>query len=498
MLELRSAGILLHLTSLPSAHGIGGLGPEAYEFADFLEQTGQRIWQILPLTPTSLSTHNDPYHSISAFAGNPLLISLEFLLEAGWLTPEDIAAPPIFPEDSVDFAAVTAWKEPLLNKAFNAFEPDDEPDFQRFCTRNHHWLDDYALFSALRQRYANMPWTSWPEPLRDRNPEALVRAGLDLGEEIQRAKFLQWVFDNQWESLRAYCAKRRISLFGDMPIYVDMESADLWANPNLWKLDEDLKPTVVAGVPPDYFSATGQLWESPIYDWDEHEKEEFKWWLRRIHRNLDLFDFLRIDHFRGLIAFWEVPAGESTAMNGEWVEAPVCKFLDTLYASRPSLPLIAEDLGVITPDVRETMRAYNLPGMKILLFAFGDDLPTNPYAPHNIEPFSLVYTGTHDNNPVQAWYDEEADAETRDRLVQYIGHSLNSEDLHWALIRMALGSPARLAVIPVQDLLGLGAEARMNRPGNLKGNWHWRMKDGSLTPEICERLRELTRLYGRE
>ncbi|MBU1002702.1 MAG: 4-alpha-glucanotransferase [Proteobacteria bacterium] len=498
MLELRSGGILMHLTSLPSTRGIGGLGPEAYEFADFLEQTGQKVWQLLPLTPTALASHNDPYHSISAFAGNPLLISLEFMVEDGWLDPEDISPHPAFPSDSVDFRAVSAWKEPLLNKAYTAFIPEEEPDFQRFCIENYHWLEDYALFAALRQRTGGAPWAKWPAPLRDRDPEALIRARQDLGDEILRAKFLQWVFANQWESLRAYCRKRRITLFGDMPIYVDLESADLWANPRLWKLDEDFVPTVVAGVPPDYFSATGQLWESPIYDWEQHEKDGFAWWLNRINRNLELFDFLRIDHFRGLVAYWEVPAGEETAVNGEWVDAPARKFLNALYASRPSLPLIAEDLGVITPDVRETMRAYNLPGMKILAFAFGEDLPSNPYAPHNIEPFSVVYTGTHDNNPIQAWYDEEADAETRDRLSRYLGRSLTSDDLHWDLIRLALASPARLAVIPVQDLLGLGASARMNRPGNLMGNWHWRMKEGSLTPEICERLLDLTKLYGRE
>lgn len=497
MLELRSSGILMHLTSLPSPHGIGGLGPEAYDFADFLYQTNQRVWQILPLTPTSVATYNDPYHSISAFAGNPLMISLEFLVEDGWLDAEDIASPPVFPEDTVDFEAVTAYKMPLLVKAYAAFDPAKEPDFARFCTREDHWLDDYALFAALSHRFGGESWTRWPEPLRRREPEAIERAQADLAEDIEQAKFLQWVFANQWTSLTAYCRKRRISLFGDMPIYVDHDSADLWAQPRLWKLDSELEPTVMAGVPPDYFSATGQLWESPLYDWHEHKKQEFRWWLNRIHRNLDLFDFLRIDHFRGLIAFWEVPAGEKTAMNGKWVDAPVGEFMKALYASRPSLPLIAEDLGVITPDVREVMRDYNLPGMKILCFAFGEDLPVGDYAPHNIEPFSVAYTGTHDNNPIRAWYDEEADADTRDRLSQYIGRRLTSDDVHWDMIRLNLSTSARLAVTPVQDLLGLGSEARMNRPGNLKGNWHWRMAPDALTPDIRERLTELTKLYGR-
>lgn len=497
MLHVRSAGVLMHLTSLPSAHGIGGLGPEAYRFADFLEETNQRVWQMLPLTPTSLATHNDPYHSISAFAGNPLLLCPEFLVRDGWLDPEDIASPPPFPGDRVDFRAVTAWKMPLLRKAFAAFEPDAEPDFHRFCSENAAWAMDYALFAALSGRFAGAPWADWPEPLREREPQALERARADLEEEILFALFLQWVFDNQWKSLRAYCRRRRISVFGDMPIYVDLHSADLWTRPRLWKLDEAHQPTVVAGVPPDYFSATGQLWESPVYDWETHERERFSWWLARIRRNLELFDMLRIDHFRGLVAFWEVPAGEPTAVNGSWTEAPVAAFMDAVCAEHPSPALVAEDLGVITPDVREAMRRYGLPGMKILLFAFGDDLPSNPYAPHNIEPFSVAYTGTHDNNPVLGWFDEETDADTRRRLFDYLGRRPGPGDLHWELVRLAHASPARLAVVPMQDLLGLGANARMNRPGNLKGNWGWRMARGALSGDMRDRLARMTELYGR-
>lgn len=493
----RSSGILMHPTSLPSPHGIGGLGPEAYTFADFLAETGQRVWQLLPLTPTALTSHNDPYHSVSAFAGNPMLLSLDFLVQDGLLDAADLGNVPAFPEDRVDFEAVTAWKQPLLDKAAAAFDPGREPDFARFCTKHADWLEDYALYTVLRREHGGI-WNTWPAPLRDRDPAALTDAAARHEGAILRVKALQYLFHQQWRSLCDYCRARRIFLFGDMPIYVDLDSADVWSAPHLWKLDDKGRQTAQAGVPPDYFSATGQLWESPVYDWPAHKEEDFGWWLARIHRNLDLFDFLRIDHFRGLVAYWEVPADADTAMEGEWVEAPVLDFLDALHASRPSLPLIAEDLGVITPDVRETMQRYGYPGMKILVFAFGEDLPSNPYAPHNIGRDSVVYTGTHDNNPVQAWYAEEADQDTRRRLARYLGRDPDPATLHWDMIRLAHRTRARLSVAPVQDLLGLGAEARMNRPGNLRGNWHWRMRPGALTQEVRDRLADLTRLHGRD
>lgn len=493
----RSSGVLMHPTSLPGPHGIGDLGPEAYEFADFLAETKQRIWQLLPLTPTALTSHNDPYHSVSAFAGNPLLLSLDFLAKDGLLTKKDISKPPQFPEDTVDFKAATAWKQPLLAKAAAAFDPDAEPDFHRFCTKNDQWLDNYALFTALRDEQHGALWNTWPAPLSNRHKRALAAGRKRLAAPILHTKILQYLFHQQWESLRAYCAKRSIFLFGDMPIYVDLDSADVWAEPTLWKLDAKKQQTAQAGVPPDYFSATGQLWESPVYDWPKHQGQDFHWWLSRIHRNLALFDFLRIDHFRGLVAYWEVPAKAKTAINGKWIPAPVNEFLDTLHTSRPTLPLIAEDLGVITPDVREAMDRYDYPGMKILLFAFGEDLPTNPYAPHNIPKHSVVYTGTHDNNPTQAWYDEEADAHTRDRLASYLGRKPRRESLHWDMIRLASQTRADLAVYPVQDLLGLGAQARMNRPGNLKGNWDWRMRKGALKAGVKRKLKELTLLSGR-
>lgn len=497
MLPLRSSGVLMHITSLPSAHGIGDLGPEAYAFADFLAQTHQRVWQILPLTPTATTSWNDPYHSISAFAGNPLMISPELLVDEGRLQQSDLKDKPEFPQHEVDFEQVTKWKSQLLMRAFKTFNPDAEPEFAAFRSANRNWLEDYALFAALHEQYAGKHWSKWPTDILKRTPEAIAKAREDLQEHILRIIFDQYLFDKQWKALRAYCRERYIAIFGDMPIYVDHDSADLWRQPHLWKLDSKYQPTVVAGVPPDYFSATGQLWESPIYDWDAHQEQDFSWWINRIHRNLDLFDILRIDHFRGLVAYWEVPQGEETALNGKWVDAPIQDFLKKLYASRSSLALVAEDLGVITPDVRETMRQYDLPGMKILQFAFGDNLAENPYAPHNIEKHSVAYTGTHDNNPIQAWYEEEADVAVRTQLSEYMGKDIRRDELHWDMVRLVMGSRAQLAVVPTQDLLGLGMYSRMNRPGNLSGNWHWRMAPGAITDSIVKRFSRLVKMYGR-
>lgn len=493
----RASGILMHITSLPSPQGIGGLGPEAYAFVDFLAETDQSVWQILPLTPTATWSNNDPYHSISAFAGNPLLISPELMVRDGLLDQEDIVPPRAVPLDSVDFQAVTAYKDRLFKKAFQRYKLVEDCCFARFREDNCAWLEDFALFSALKRKFGGAVWTDWPKGLRDRDPDALCKAAEELAEELHMARFLQYVFDRQWAELKAYCRKKGVLLFGDLPIYVDFDSAEVWCAPELFKLDKDKQPTVVAGVPPDYFSATGQLWESPIYDWDRHLETGFDWWMRRIRRNLELIDYLRIDHFRGLVAYWEVPAGEKTAMNGKWVRAKAMELLGTLSRRMPCMPLIAEDLGVITPDVREAMAAFNLPGMKILLFAFDGNMPANGYIPHNIDSHCVAYTGTHDNNPVKGWYDEEVGPEVKKRLKQYFGRDIPRDELPWEMIRTVFLTRARLAVVPVQDLLGLDASARMNRPGNLVGNWRWRMKPGAITDVIKSNLKELTWISGR-
>ncbi|SKA74694.1 4-alpha-glucanotransferase [Desulfobaculum bizertense] len=495
-MQLRSSGILLHISSLPSDCGIGDLGPEAYAFARFLERTGQRIWQMLPLTPTSTDSWNDPYHSISAFAGNPLLISPERLKNSGWLSSEEFSSMPDFPKEHVDFEAVTAWKGELFRTAFSRFTAREHPDYALFCSRNAGWLNDFALFAALGKEL-KAPWYEWPSGLRDRNVTACEHAREELAQNITYEKFLQWLFDQQWRALKRFCNERNIQIFGDMPIYVDHNSADLWCRPDEWQLDEKRQPTGMAGVPPDYFSETGQLWESPLYDWDAMKDTGFAWWQKRIFRNLDLFDILRIDHFRGLIAYWDVPAGEKTALNGKWVEAPFQDLFDSLYSRQSSLPLVAEDLGVITPDVREAMQRYDLPGMKILQFAFGPDLPQNLYAPHNIPRHALVYTGTHDNLPTRGWFEDEADSETKTRLAAYLGHEASAESISWEMIRLAMLSHANTAISPMQDLLSLDGARRMNSPGTLSGNWTWRMLPAALTPELEARLHQLTVLSGR-
>lgn len=492
----RCSGLLLHLTCLPSPHGVGDLGPSARDFAARMADAGQAVWQILPLSPTSLSTHNDPYHSHSAFAGNPLLLSPEDLAADGLLTPGEIAAPPDFPADRVDFARATAHKAGLLDRAVARFDQGD-PDFTRFCAREAAWLEDYALYAALRAEHG-LPWAEWPEAERERDPAALDAARDRLAGAMARIRVEQHLFGRQWEALRQFCRKRGVLLFGDMPIYVDHDSADLWTRPELWKLAPDRRPAAMAGVPPDYFSATGQLWKSPVYDWPAHARDGFAWWLARMERNLALFDLLRIDHFRGLAAYWEVPAGEETAMNGTWVDAPGADLLAALTRRRACLPLVAEDLGVITPDVRELMARFGLPGMKILLFAFGPDLPRSPYAPHAMERHAVTYTGTHDNLPAAGWWRDEASAEDRARLAAYVGHPVDDAGVARELVRLAWSSPADLAVAPVQDLLGLGAEARMNRPGNLEGNWAWRITPQQYAALDWKRLADLTRLYGRD
>ncbi|MBG0775347.1 MAG: 4-alpha-glucanotransferase [Desulfovibrionaceae bacterium] len=493
----RASGLLLHITSLPSRFGIGDLGPEADAFLDLLAATGQSVWQILPLSPTDTASYDDPYHSIGAFAGNPLLISPELLADRGLLDAKDLRTAPSFPADRVDYPAVTAWKTRVLDRAVAAFLASPPPEFGAFCAREAAWLEDFALFSALKARQGGAPWARWPEGVRLRRKAALATARRTERKALERARALQFLFHRQWDRLKHRANALGVSLFGDMPIYVDLESADVWANPGLFKLGPDMRPLFVSGVPPDYFSATGQLWGTPVYDWDANRATDFAWWLARMNRNLDLFDVLRIDHFRGLVAYWEVGADEPTALNGRWVPGAARELLERLLRSGPNLALVAEDLGFITDDVRAVLRDFNLPGMKILQFAFGPDMHVHPFAPHNIGEDGVVYTGTHDNQPTVGWYDHDASPEDRQRLNDYAQANVTHENVNWTLIGMAMRSRARLAVTPVQDLLGLGSEARMNRPGNLEGNWRWRMPPGAITAGIAGALAALTKETGR-
>jgi 4-alpha-glucanotransferase len=459
----RSSGILLHPTSLPGRYGIGDLGLEAYQFVDFLARSGQQLWQILPLGPPGLG--NSPYMSFSTMAGNPLLISPDVLQENGLLSEDDLSEIPDFPLEQVDFEQVIAWKMPLLRQSSQNFAKKangiQQKQFDGFCRGKASWLEDYALFMVLSEAQEGKIWMDWSRELRHRQDEALARCRQELKDEIYFHKFLQFEFFRQWSELKRYANDQNIQIFGDLPIYVAQNSADVWSHPEIFQLDPETgEPTEIAGVPPDYFSATGQLWGNPIYDWEHLETTNFDWWVRRVRESLSHLDLLRIDHFRGLQAYWSVPAGEKTAMKGKWVEAPGYALFNTIRQKLGSLPIIAEDLGVITPEVEALRDYFKFPGMKILQFAFGSDAH-NPYLPFNVTPNSVIYTGTHDNNTTVGWYNQSASEDERQHLHQYLGcHS--AEGIAWDLSRLALSSVANQAIIPLQDVLSfIGEKLRL-------------------------------------
>ena len=502
----RSSGVLLHITSLPSPFGIGDLGPSAYRFADVLAEADQQVWQVLPLVPVGKG--HSPYASPSTFAGNPLLISPEVLLENGLLQPEDLADRPVFSEEHVDFEQVILYKTTLLRRAFERFETEstqtDQNALTQFHKANADWLDDYALFTALKSAYAEVAWTDWPQPLAQREAQALAQARQKEARSIRFHIFTQFCFHRQWEALHAYCRKRNIRILGDLPIYVAHDSADVWANPDLFLLDATGHPTVVAGVPPDYFSATGQRWGNPIYRWEVMQKRDFAWWTQRLDRALSRCDLLRLDHFRGFAAYWEVPAGEETAINGRWVDAPGRALFEQVEKNVGRLPLLAENLGIITDEVTALMHQLGFPGMAVLQFAFETDADM-AFLPHNFTRDLVAYTGTHDNDTLVGWWTQAAstrdvEAEVRERTYARAYLNLNPTDdheIHWRCIRLLMGSVARLVVTPLQDVLGLGSDARMNTPGTESGNWTWRVRPDQLTAEHIYRLQALTRIYGR-
>jgi len=494
-MNTRASGILLHPTSLPGKYGIGTLGKAAYEFIDFLEQSKQQYWQILPLGPTGYA--DSPYQCFSAHAGNPNLIDLDLLVEDGLLEASDLDDFPLLGEDSVQFDAVQQARKPLLEKAYQTFtahaRETDKLKFRNFQKEHYAWLNDFAMYTAIKANMNMKPWLMWEQPLRDRDADALKQQQEMLSEEINYHKFVQCLFSQQWGKVKAYAHRKKISIIGDIPLYIALDSADAWANTDIFEFDKSRRPVRVGGVPPDYFSKTGQLWGNPLFRWKEEKEKVYAWWKERISSNLHLYDFIRIDHFRGFAAYWAVPYGEKTAVNGQWIEGPGKDFFDAMEAHFGKLPIIAEDLGVITPDVVELRDGFSLPGMKILEFAF-DSAEENEYIPYTYSKNCIVYTGTHDNDTVRGWCNAASEAD-RKFLLDYVNTS--GDDIHWDLIRLAWGSVANTAIVPMQDLLGLGSEARMNIPGTTSGNWIWRMKAIDLTSELAEKLAKITMTYGR-
>ena len=503
----RASGILLHPSSLPGPFGIGDLGPAAYRFVDFLVRTGQRWWQMLPLGPTGYG--NSPYMCFSAFAGNGLLISPDVLVEEQLLDPTDLSHAPVFPVQRVDYGRVIPYKTALLTTAYQRFRetcssraPDD---FSTFCAQNAFWLEDYALFTALKAAHGGSPWSSWEEGAATRQAEALGAWGNRLADAVHCCKYVQYTFFKQWAALRRYCHEQGIRIIGDMPLYVAYDSAEVWANRHLFHLNEQGHPLVVAGVPPDYFSATGQRWGNPIYRWEAMAQSGYQWWIDRFRMNFALVDMLRLDHFRGFDAYWESPATDPTARNGRWVQGPGVALFNRVHQALGALPMLAEDLGVITPEVDALREHLGFPGMRILQMAFGHDPKAPTYRPHNHIQHCVIYTATHDHNTTVGWFTAAPGSQTtqapkeveteREYVLQYVG--TDGTEIHWDMIRLALGSVACMAIFPLQDVLGLGTQARMNLPGTLRGNWEWRFTKEMLIPSIQERLRELTRIYDR-
>jgi 4-alpha-glucanotransferase len=492
---------------LPGGHGIGDLGSSAHEFVEFLAESGQKIWQVLPLSPTGYG--NSPYQCFSAFAGNPLLVDLHALREEGILSGEDLADASSLSEDYVDYGRVIDLKQGLLRKAAQAFLADgshaDRRDFDTFCRSNSDWLDDYALFMACKSLHKDVAWVYWDKEIRQRDSAVLGKLQNQLSFEVAIHKFAQFEFFRQWAEVKAHCGRRGIKIMGDIPIYVAHDSADVWAHPELFHLHDDGKPCAVSGVPPDYFSATGQLWGNPLYRWDVSANSGHRWWIDRVRASLKLFDLVRLDHFRGFEAYWEVPADALTAAGGKWVEGPGAEFFRTLQTQLKELPFVAENLGVVTAQVEALRKQFGFPGMSLLQFAFGNDPQGPSFRPHNYSRELVAYTGGHDNDTTVGWWTSSGIGEStrtaedirqeRDFTRAYLG--FQDEPVNWVFIRTVLASVANVSIIPLQDLLGLGSDARMNLPGTVSGNWKWRCKPKALTKEISEQLRKLVLMYDR-
>ena len=490
---MRQSGVLLAISSLPSRYGIGCFSKEAYEFVDFLEQAGQKLWQILPIGPTGYG--DSPYQSFSSFAGNPYFIDLETLIAEGYLTEADCDACDFGSnEEYVDYEKIYKARFKVLKKAFRNRNDRDSQEYKDFVEANAYWLDDYALYMAVKNSFDGKSWITWDEDIRLRKPEAVKAYTEKYGEEIDFYKFQQFLFAKQWMALKAYANRKKIKIVGDIPIYVAFDSADTWSHPELFQLDENCTPIGVAGCPPDAFSATGQLWGNPLYRWDYHKQTGYRWWIQRIAYCYQLYDIVRIDHFRGFDEYYFIPYGDLTAEFGHWEQGPGYDIFRTLKAELGNIKVIAEDLGFLTPSVIKLVKKTRYPGMKILQFAF-DSREESDYLPHNYPTNCVVYTGTHDNDTTLGWY---RSLNRRDKAFAKRYLNIKSDkDVQWVFIRSALSSVADTAVIPMQDYLGLGAEARMNVPSTLGTNWKWRMKKGAYTPELAKQIRDVVKLYGR-
>lgn len=490
----------MHITSLPGPYGIGDLGHEAYKFLDLLKDSGHSYWQLLPLNPTDHIYNHSPYSTHSAFAGNPLLISPELLEKDGYLDLKEIPSSKKTSAVKVLFEPVEEYKETVFELAWKNFRKKKNADaeFTAFKEKHSHWLNDYCLYLSLRKKFNETNWIDWPAELRDREARAIKAASEELKEPIEKEKFIQFLFFSQWSRLMEEAHQRGIKFFGDVPFYINHDSVDCWVNPSLFKLDDQKKPTHVSGVPPDLFSKTGQLWGTPVYDWKQMKEKNYEWWISRLKQNLLLFDVVRLDHFRAFSAYWEVPATERTAIHGKWVKTPGAEFFNTLKNEYPEMPFIAEDLGSLDQPVYDLLEKFNFPRMKVLQFAFGDHYKENPYLPFNHLPNDVVYTGTHDNNTSVGWF-LKAEKDEKEHLKDYIGINITSSNVYKALHRLALQSVCNLAIVPLQDILGLGEEAIMNIPGSTEGNWTWRVKKEELPNESgIQELYFLNKLYGRE
>ena len=498
MTSERISGVVLHVTSLPSYGGVGDFGPEAYGFVDFLAAAKQQMWQVLPLSPTGYGS--SPYSALSAFAGNPLLISLEFLVRDGWLAGERIAGLG-GEEGPCNFPEVFARKQPLIEEAAANFleraNDEQRQRFQRFCEENLSWLTDYAMFNVLRRRFDGAGWNEWPKEYAHRNPAAITALLKESAREIAVEEAVQFLFDEQWAALRGYCAERKIKILGDVAIFVNYDSADVWTHPEIFELDEQRRPVRVSGVPPDYFSATGQRWGNPLYKWPLLQEQGFDWWVARIRRTLALYDSIRLDHFRGFEAYWSIAADEPTAIHGQWVKAPGHALFNRLKEIFGELPFIAEDLGVITREVDELREFFGMPGMRVLQFGFSDR-GSHIYLPHRFVENTVVYTGTHDNNTTLGWWREGATAEERDHVATYLHPIEHEGDIVWTMIKAAAASVAMICIFPLQDILHLGSEARMNTPSESMGNWTWRFNRGALHLDLATKMAAIMEMTDRD